>query len=924
MNQEFNGWNKVSEKLRTLADDRSIELNDGQAASLRELAKRLPNNGVIIADEVGMGKTRIAAAVARCVIEEGGRIAILVPPGLGYQWSDELRCAGVDARPILRSLWQYLQAWEAEAKDAPWFKESALVVSHSFTNWRLGESTAPWRWTLLPEMYAKWRKTTGKNLPKTTNDNKFQDWSRYKELRKMDCNDNWPKPKSTDEKLRLATVRAAFSVTGNVNSKKACKQERKILDDLIENTPWPGALTASEYGRNEQLRPWLERAVGLGMGVFDLVIVDEAHKSRGQDSGLNRLLEKVVLQSAKARCLAMTATPVELDATQWTQMLGRIHVDEISKAAATTAISNYAQAVATVRQSPSDKESREKYKTSAETFRLALNPYLLRRDKREDPAVDKFQKASGEGYHAYRREQEILIDTVRLTPDWKRAVCAAEALSFVTRQSDRTAAKRLRLTLGNGHGIAALIDQLQRDNIDDHKQTEADGVPENTTSHNAETGLSTDKRLQRAEWWQNVMVQPFVNDGSALFDHPAILAAVEEIESVCRQGEKVLVFGRFTRPMKVLVDLLNAREMLRCIDEKRSWPQSKVHESKSKDGNIRSEWPAIEVARRQLQMQGALDRNLLDIALAEQYQELENKRRNIRDNLIHLIEEGFRLFQGDPNNKQPDKRVRALFDAFKKTAAEVPKQDKDNDGHASAAVSRAMQELIGVSVENAAPTDFAHAFIDLVAAASDRDEGDADGDGQLDEAEASVLWADLRLRLEEEYNRPEGGYARLMYGETKPATRRFLQLAFNRKHGHPKVLVAQSLVGREGLNLQKACRTVVLLHPEWNPGVVEQQIGRVDRIGSLWEEKLKQAITDKQESGNLPRIEIRHVVFKGTYDEKNWQVLRDRWDDLRAQLHGIVISSRIAEKYSDAKEMVVEINDAAPNFSPFNFKDCSS
>jgi hypothetical protein len=235
-----------------------------------------------------------------------------------------------------------------------------------------------------------------------------------------------------------------------------------------------------------------------------------------------------------------------------------------------------------------------------------------------------------------------------------------------------------------------------------------------------------------------------------------------------------------------------------------------------------------------------------------------------------------------------------------------------------------MQELIGVSVENAAPTDFAHAFIDLVAAASDRDEGDADGDGQLDEAEASVLWADLRLRLEEEYNRPEGGYARLMYGETKPATRRFLQLAFNRKHGHPKVLVAQSLVGREGLNLQKACRTVVLLHPEWNPGVVEQQIGRVDRIGSLWEEKLKQAITDKQESGNLPRIEIRHVVFKGTYDEKNWQVLRDRWDDLRAQLHGIVISSRIAEKYSDAKEMVVEINDAAPNFSPFNFKDCSS
>jgi len=203
-----------------------------------------------------------------------------------------------------------------------------------------------------------------------------------------------------------------------------------------------------------------------------------------------------------------------------------------------------------------------------------------------------------------------------------------------------------------------------------------------------------------------------------------------------------------------------------------------------------------------------------------------------------------------------------------------------------------------------------------VAAASDRDEGDTDGDGQLDEAEASDLWANLRIRLHEEYNRPEGGYARLMYGETKPATRRFLQLAFNRKQGHPKVLVAQSLVGREGLNLHKACRTVVLLHPEWNPGVVEQQIGRVDRIGSLWEEKLNRVVADKLTTGSLPRIEIRPVVFHGTYDEKNWQVLRDRWNDLRAQLHGVVISSCIAEKYSNVEELVIEINDAAPNFSP--------
>jgi superfamily II DNA or RNA helicase len=861
MSQGFRGWEKVAEQLRTLATDRVIELNDGQAASLRELAERLPTNGVIIADEVGMGKTRIAAAVARTVIAAGGRVAILVPPGLGYQWSDELQTAGVNAPPILRSLWQYLKAWETRDKNAPWFKESALIVSHAFTNWRLGENTAPWRWALLPEIYARWRKANGR----------------------------WPRDYCSNKMLDDVWVRqAAESIVSAICASPEKHPTRELIQKLAETTPWPGALTAGEYGRNAQLRPWLERAVGLGLGVFDLVIVDEAHKSRGEDSGLNRLLTEVVLKSDNTRCIAMTATPVELDATQWTQMLGRIQVKETPRETATTAIANYAQAVAKVRQCPSDKDACDEFKKSATAFKSTLNNYLLRRDKREDPAVIKFQNASGEGYHAYRREQEILIDTAQLSAEWKQAVCAAEALSFVTRQSDHTVAKRLRLTLGNGHGIASLIDQRHRDDKEDQLQS-------------PKIELTADKRLLRAEWWQNVMIQPFATDGSALFNHPAILAAVGEIESVCRQGEKVLVFGRFTRPLRALVQLLNAREMLRCVDAKLPWPQSKVHGDE--------EWTAMKTAHLQLSRKGDLDRKSLDDVLAVQYQTLENQRRDIREKLISHIEEGF-------NCKQPDQRVRALFDVFKEAAKEDSEQVQDNDDHALAVVARAMQELVQVNTENATSSDFAQAFIDLVAAASDRDEGDADGDGQLDEAEASDLWDELKIRLQEEYNSPEGGYARLMYGETKPATRRFLQLAFNRKQGHPKVLVAQSLVGREGLNLHKACRTVVLLHPEWNPGVVEQQIGRVDRIGSLWEEKLNQAIADKQGNEDIPRIQIRPVVFRGTYDEKNWQVLHDRWDDLRAQLHGIVISPRVAAKYPDSAKMIDEINSAAPNFSP--------
>jgi hypothetical protein len=106
-----------------------------------------------------------------------------------------------------------------------------------------------------------------------------------------------------------------------------------------------------------------------------------------------------------------------------------------------------------------------------------------------------------------------------------------------------------------------------------------------------------------------------------------------------------------------------------------------------------------------------------------------------------------------------------------------------------------------------------------------------------------------------------------------------------------------------------------LLHPEWNPGVVEQQIGRIDRVGSFWQQELARLIESGGVLADIPRIVVRPVIFQGTYDEYNWQVLRTRWADLRAQLHGIVVTQGntddpVMQAYLD------EIAQAAPSFSP--------
>jgi len=125
------------------------------------------------------------------------------------------------------------------------------------------------------------------------------------------------------------------------------------------------------------------------------------------------------------------------------------------------------------------------------------------------------------------------------------------------------------------------------------------------------------------------------------------------------------------------------------------------------------------------------------------------------------------------------------------------------------------------------------------------------------------------------------------------------------------VLVAQSSVGREGLNLHKSCRTVVLFQPEWNPGVVEQQIGRVDRIGSLWEEMVS------QHRGNTepPKIRILPVELPGSYDEHNWEVLNDRWDSYRAQMNGEVFASA-KSRSQPSSAVVAVVRNATPDFSP--------
>ena len=102
---------------------------------------------------------------------------------------------------------------------------------------------------------------------------------------------------------------------------------------------------------------------------------------------------------------------------------------------------------------------------------------------------------------------------------------------------------------------------------------------------------------------------------------------------------------------------------------------------------------------------------------------------------------------------------------------------------------------------------------------------------------------------------------RLANGGVRQDTRRRLMLAFNTPF-FPEVLVASSVMA-EGVDLQQDCRYVIHHDLDWNPSTLEQRTGRVDRIGS------------KAGATGQPVV-IYEPYLGGTHDEKMFRVVKDR------------------------------------------------
>ncbi len=102
---------------------------------------------------------------------------------------------------------------------------------------------------------------------------------------------------------------------------------------------------------------------------------------------------------------------------------------------------------------------------------------------------------------------------------------------------------------------------------------------------------------------------------------------------------------------------------------------------------------------------------------------------------------------------------------------------------------------------------------------------------------------------------------RRVYGKTKDETRKRIMLTFNTPF-YPEILISSSVMG-EGVDLHLNCRHVIHHDLDWNPSSLEQRTGRIDRLGS------------KAEASGKP-IHVYLPYVEGCQDEKLFRVVMDR------------------------------------------------
>ncbi|OYD71387.1 helicase-related protein [Rhodococcus sp. OK302] len=840
--------------------------------------------GVILADRVGMGKTYVALCVAATEIlstEPRGQVVVLVPPAVATKWVDEWKkFSTMCLQPAhsIRCVAEPIRSGEAflKALDDP--DDSAahlLIVTHTaltttmkdqFIQLALLHLATRRRSELLAlrPVIAKWcdgqsgllrhRQFTSERVEALLNENP-RTWRRlWNNLTGEELPDD-PVPSAlleTHDRIDLDPLRQVI---------------RELPVNRSSNLPQRLTLARVELDRSTQA-VWKSVLASTSMEL-PLLIVDEAHRLKNGETHLARLfavpgetrsgapIERGGLSGIFARMLFLTATPFELGHRELTNVLSRMRsvrqyadqitddfdtrLDELSAAMDSAQNSALVLDDAWGRLEPSDIAAFDAWQANSapprgvnrsvsaawkaaceavcrrEVMHQTLRPWIIRHEheqrRRYLPGAALALGAASDPSRG-----------LPIPPDLMLPFLLAGRAQFVANCNEQNGARPYF-----AYGIASSFNAFLRSATGNASRESPDVRQNNEESDLELLEPQTPSPYEpitedESSWYQREIVDLLNDDRVHPDSHPKVQATVDRALDLWCRGRKCLIFFWYVRTGEALESALKCR--------------------------IDSEINTVAA--------GALGLNSHDPV-------------QVHDAIAQISDRIFRLATKSGDDIRG--RLRGLF-ALSVTK-DTPDADilTDNLVEVTVRTLRSPAYLVryttlsldmdvetlwrGLGGGNQHRLNFLKQLADFALRAS-----------KMEDSERVSVFAALlgEHDARDATNEKSGRGASLQpvrraHGETRRDSRERLTRVFNTPFA-PDILVASSVMG-EGIDLHQQCRDVIHHDLDWNPSVLEQRTGRLDRIGSLAER-----------DGQL--IDVYEPYLAGTHDEKMYKVVKDR------------------------------------------------
>lgn len=849
---------QLSARVSLGGPDVGADVVDRQTATAAEILRRFERlPGQVLADEVGMGKTFVALAVAASVIEAtgGAQVVVMVPRSVGRKWPKEWRkfsqgLAGMRAtdEPVT-SASEFLKLLD----DPPETRKHLIVLTHGALISRLADPLL--KLAILRRAFLRCPRLAQQRnvLPRWTSRLIGQAWwdegmsaallaAPTRQWRTILT--RWTGHDPGDD-----PVPAAFAAALN-------KADVTALREVLEMLPLRGSAALDQRLRHvrQALDHEFKETWGTCLRRLDLrlplLILDEAHHAKNRHTRLASLFAsddsaRADEQALKAgelsdifdRMLFLTATPFQLGHHELLEVLRRfegIHWDGLDRVAYRQRLDELSVALDAARASAL-RLDRQWGRIGPDDLVGARDGWW--RDPEEAPDALRSVAASWVDAERHAREAErrlrpLVVRHLRPDREQRRELLYGGQIAPHASDGSRgltvagpavlpflLAARAQALVAAHGlrrhqRARAIFADGLAS-SFEAYRQTRT----AESNGDAADDVVVEDQELPAdVSWYLDQISAALPQEGPLQALHPKVRATVARSLQLWREREKILVFCFYRATGRAL-----RRHIAHAIAAETTARAARMLRT---EGDVEETARQLERVRRNLEpsQAGRAYSVAHDLVVDALHSALAGEELEATADLClrFLRTSSFLVRYVDLSRPLTD----ALHTAF---------SQRDASGRSF----RQVVEAFGAFVASREAGERAE-YLDALAHVEVGDIGVRDDEGETETVTPAV---------------------RLVNGAVKPQQRERLMLGFNTPF-FPDVLIASAVIA-EGVDLHLHCRHVIHHDLDWNPSTIEQRTGRLDRIGS------------KGELVKRP-ILVFEPFIEGTQDEKVFRVMKDR------------------------------------------------